>query len=87
VDANILSTQTQALLIGQPPEDPIDGYGNWTTFTLPASRIAVQYTTAQVNPAASPMAMPAITVSPTVRQVLAGDDPGLTKALSYGAAH
>jgi hypothetical protein len=33
------------------------------------------------------MAMPAITVSPTVRQVLAGDDPGLTKALSYGAAH
>jgi hypothetical protein len=83
VDTYNLSQETHALVIGVPPADPIDGFGDENTFTLPQSGIVVQYTTSVVNRGGGKMGLPGITVSPTVQQVLAGQDPVLAKALSY----
>jgi hypothetical protein len=83
MDTHDLSQQTHALLIGVPPADPIDEFGNWTTFTLPQSGIVVQYTTSVVHRGGGKMGLPSLTVSPTIQQTLAGQDPVLANALSY----
>jgi hypothetical protein len=70
--------------VGTPPEDPVDEYGNWGNFELPQSNIVIQYTTSIVNSTGTKMGMPDITVAPTLSQVLAGEDPVLATALSYG---
>jgi hypothetical protein len=72
------------VLIGQPPADPIDEYGNENTFRLPNSGIVVMYTTAIVNDSRHSLATPDVVVSPAVAQVLDGSDPVLTAALGYG---
>jgi hypothetical protein len=84
VDAYLLSSGTKALLVGVPPEDPIDEYGNRESLALPQSNIAIQYTTSIVNSTGTKLGMPDITVAPTLSQVLAWEDPVLAKALSYG---
>jgi hypothetical protein len=84
VDAYLLGSGTKALLVGVPPEDPIDEYGNWESLALPQSNIAIQYTTSIVNSTGTKLGMPDITVAPTLSQVLAGEDPVLATALSYG---
>jgi hypothetical protein len=84
VDAYLPSSGTKALLVGVPPEDPIDEYGGWESIELPQSNIAIQYTTSIVNSTGTKWGMPDITVAPTLSQVLAGEDPVLAKALSYG---
>jgi hypothetical protein len=72
-------------MIGQPAEDPIDEYGNGGYFlTLPYFRIQVQYTTAVVNGRKTRLGVPDIYVAPTIRQILAGQDPVLRAALNYG---
>lgn len=83
LDANSLSGVPNAVLIGQQPGDPIDEYGNESTFTLPNSGITVVYTTKIVNNPRNWLAAPDIVVSPTIQQVLAGIDPVLDTALSY----
>jgi hypothetical protein len=85
VDAHSLQ-QAGAVLIGQPPEDPIDEWGGEQTFQLPWYGIVIQYTSAKVNSAATPMGMPNVVVEPTLAQILAGDDPVLAAALSYRPA-
>jgi hypothetical protein len=82
VDASNLKQNTNALLIGQPAEDPIDEYGNTRTFDLPRFGIVIQYTTSVVNPNATKFGIPSIAIAPTLRAVLAGDDPVLAAALS-----
>jgi hypothetical protein len=86
VDANNLAQETNAILIGQDPSDPIDEWGDDQFFRLPQSQITVGYTTAIINPNQVRLGIPDIMVSPTLRQVLAGDDPVLARALSYGQA-
>jgi hypothetical protein len=86
VDVGDLAGQTRAVLIGTGPADPIDEYGDDdNSFGLPASGLAVQYTTKLLNPSRSPSGIPSIKIAPTLHQVLAGDDPVLAGALSYRA--
>ncbi|MDQ2812973.1 MAG: S41 family peptidase [Actinomycetota bacterium] len=83
LDAYNLGQVPNALLIGQPPGDPINEYGNESSFTLPNSGITVLYTTKVVNDPSRRLATPDIVVAPTIRQVLTGADPVLATALSY----
>jgi hypothetical protein len=85
LDAGSLGLGTRTIMIGQPAEDPIDEYGNGGYFlTLPYFRIQVQYTTAVVNGRKTRLGVPDIYVAPTIRQILAGQDPVLRAALNYG---
>lgn len=77
--------QSGAVLIGQPPADPLDEWGNEQTFRLPRSGLLIQYTTAMINMSGTRWGMPDVTVEPTLAQILAGDDPVLTTALDYRA--
>ena len=83
LDANSLSQVPDAVLIGQQPGDPINEYGNESSFTLPHSGITVIYTTKIVNDPRRRLAAPDIVVAPTIRQVLTGIDPVLDTALNY----
>ena len=84
LDANSLGAETNALLIGQEVEDPVDKYGNNTgLLTLPHSHLVVTYTTRVVNPPGNRLATPDIVITPTIGQLLAGADPVLDRALSY----
>jgi hypothetical protein len=86
VDAGNLSQQTNAIMIGQPVEDPVDEYGNDNGFlNLPYWGVSIQYTTAVVNASKVPQVAPDIVVAPTIQQVLAGQDPVLQSALDYGS--
>jgi hypothetical protein len=71
------------VLIGQPPADPVDEWGNEQTFRLPRSGIVIRYTSATVNPGGALLGTPDVVVEPTLAQILAGDDPVLAAALSY----
>ena len=82
VDAESLK-KTGAVLIGQPPADPFDRWGNEQTFRLPRSGLVIQYTTAIVDGAGSRWGIPDVVVRPTLAQIMAGDDPVLAAALSY----
>jgi hypothetical protein len=85
LDAGSLSQATHAIMIGQTVEDPIDEYGdNGYQLKLPYSGIQVQYTTAVVNASKTGFGIPDIYVAPTIRQILAGQDPALEAALNYG---
>jgi hypothetical protein len=83
-DDAVLLSQENAALIGVPPGDPIDEYGDKGAFTLPGSDITVDYTQRIVNSTGRPQGTPDIMVSPTLGQVLDGADPVLAEALSYG---
>lgn len=83
LDANMLAQVPNAVLIGQEPGDPIDEYGDESSFTLPNSDVQVIYTTAIVNGTGKLLAAPDIDVAPTIQQLLAGTDPVLQAALSY----
>jgi Peptidase family S41 len=83
LDANRLSQVPNAVLIGQQPGDPINEYGNESSFTLPNSGITVIYTTKVVNDPRRRLAAPDIVVAPTIRQVVTGVDPVLDTALNY----
>ena len=86
VDAYDLGRQTHAILMGQQVEDPIDEFGNDNfSFRLPHSGLTLQYTTKIVHPALTTYGTPDVVVAPTLRQVLAGTDPVLQRALSYGS--
>lgn len=82
LDAQALK-QAGTVLIGQPPADPIDEWGNEQTFQLPGSGIVVQYTSAIINQSRMLLGLPDIVVEPTLAQTLAGDDPVLAAALNY----
>jgi hypothetical protein len=85
LDAGNLGHQTRALLIGQEAADPIDEFGNdYGMLRLPYGDVQIQYTTAVVNSPRTPEGIPDITVAPTVHDLLAGTDPVLAAALSYG---
>jgi len=75
-DAEALKN-TGAVLMGQPPADPLDTWGDGQTFKLPESGLVIQYTTATVNGTRTPWGIPDIVVKPTLAQILAGDDPVL----------
>ncbi len=82
VDAQSLK-EAGAVLIGQPPADPIDRWGNEQTFQLPRSGLVIQYTTAAVDGAGSRWGIPDVVIKPTLAQIMAGDDPVLAAALGY----
>jgi len=83
LDAANLARSTQAILIGQVPEDPIDEYGNDTgTLTLPYGGITITYTTKVVNPSKATLASPDVVVAPSLQQILTGRDPVLQAALA-----
>ena len=85
LDAGSLSTQVHGLLIGQQAADPIDEYGDDdNVLRLPYGGVQVDYTTAVVNSPDNKVGIPAIKVAPTLRQVLAGTDPVLAAAVSFG---
>jgi hypothetical protein len=70
--------------MGVPPEDPIDEYGNVRALQLPHSDITIVYTSGVVNASAVAEGTPGIVIAPTLRQVLAGQEPVLAAALGYG---
>lgn len=72
------------LLMGVPPEDPIDEYGDDQAFQLPDPDITIVYTGGVVNTTGAAEGTPDIVIAPTLRQVLAGQDPVLAAALGYG---
>ena len=76
--------QAHVLLMGVPPEDPIDEYGDDQALQLPDSDITVVYTGGVVNGSAVAEGTPGVVIAPTLRQVLAGQDPVLAAALGYG---
>jgi hypothetical protein len=82
-DAGSLALDTQAVLIGTGPADPIGEYGNDEFFRLPESGLDIEYTSAIFNPGHTPTGVPNIRLAPTLHQVLTGDDPVLAAALSY----
>lgn len=82
VDAQLLK-QAGAALIGQPPADPLDEWGNEQTFRLPWSGVLIAYTTARINGTGTLWAIPDLVVEPTLAEILAGDDPVLAAAFSY----
>jgi len=85
LDASDLSTQVHGLLVGQQIADPIDEYGNSSgRLRLPYGGVQVSYTTAVVNPASNHYGSPAVSVAPTLPDVLDGSDPVLAAALSFG---
>jgi hypothetical protein len=85
LDAAQLGQQTNAILLGEQIEDPIDRFGNSSgVLRLPHARFAISYTTAVVNPSGQPQGAPDIVIRPTLRQVLEGIDPVLDRALRYG---
>jgi hypothetical protein len=81
-DAQLLK-QARAVLMGQPPADPLDKWGSEQTFRLPRSGLVIQYTTAVVDRTGTPWGIPDIVIKPTLAQIMAGDDPVLAAALSY----
>jgi C-terminal processing protease CtpA/Prc len=84
LDANSLGTETRAILMGEPVEDPVDEFGNNDAFlTLPHSHLQVQYTTAVINSGRIRYGTPDIVITPTISQVLVGTDPVLDRAFSY----
>jgi hypothetical protein len=82
VDAQSLK-RAGAVLMGQPPADPLDIWGNERTFRLPRSGLVIQYTTITVDGARRRWGIPDVVIRPTLAQILAGDDPVLEAALSY----
>jgi hypothetical protein len=82
VDAQSLR-QAGAALMGRPPADPLDIWGNEQTFQLPRSGLVIQYTTTTVDGAGRRWGIPDVDIRPTLAQILAGDDPVLAAALSY----
>ncbi|HET9970539.1 MAG TPA: hypothetical protein VFQ68_20050, partial [Streptosporangiaceae bacterium] len=82
VDAQSLK-RAGAVLMGQPPADPLDIWGNEQTFRLPRSGLVIQYTTITVDEARSRWGIPDVVLRPTLAEILAGDDPVLAAALSY----
>lgn len=72
-----------AVLMGQPPADPLDNWGNEQTFRLPHSGLVIQYTTASINGTGARWGIPDVVIKPTLAQLLAGEDPVLAAALSY----
>lgn len=82
VDAEHLK-DAGAILIGQPPADPLDSWGDGRTFRLPRSGLLVGYTTAAINKDGFPWGIPEVVVEPTLTDILTGDDPVLAAALSY----
>jgi hypothetical protein len=76
--------QAHVLLMGVPPEDPIDEYGDDQALQLPDSDITVVYTSGVVNGSAVAQGTPGVVIAPTLHQVLAGQDPVLAAALGYG---
>jgi hypothetical protein len=83
VDASNLARFTHAVLIGQQVMDPLDLYGNTSTFKLPNSGISVLYTTARVNSTGKALIAPDVAVTPTPAQAITGRDPVLAAALSW----
>ena len=84
-DAYDLGSGTNALLIGQPVEDPIDEFGNDDRILrMPHSGVPVVVTTAVINPGKIRFGIPDIPVAPTLADWLTGRDPVLSTALAYG---
>jgi hypothetical protein len=83
-DDVVILQQAHVLLMGVPPEDPIDEYGDDQELQLPDSDITIVYTGGVVNAKAVAEGTPGIVIAPTLRQVLAGQDPVLAAALDYG---
>ena len=71
------------LLMGVAPEDPIDEFGDEQSFQLPDSDITIVYTHGVVNATGVAEGIPDVVIAPTLRQVLAGQDPVLAAALGY----
>jgi hypothetical protein len=85
LDADDLATRTRAVLVGQPPADPVDEYGNsGHQLRLPRSGLVIKYTTKTFDPHQIRMGIPDIYVTPGIGQILAGQDPVLETALDYG---
>lgn len=85
VDTDNLGRETNAVLIGQPPADPVDEFGNDDyLLRLPHYGLVVQVTTAVINGARIRYGLPDIGVAPTLHDWLTGQDPVLATALAYG---
>ena len=74
----------QAILVGEPPGERPNSYGEVRLLTLPNSRIDVQYSTKffRMMTDSDPLAlMPDIVVGRTLAEAIAGRDPVLDRAL------
>ncbi len=82
-----LKIQTHAIFVGQPTGGRPDSYGNVRTFTLPNSKLSVDYTTAYFHdmPGNPPALMPDIEVNPSFADFAAGRDPAMKATLNYPA--
>ena len=84
-DAHLLTSQTNAVLVGQPAEDPVDNYGSSDgLLRLRGSGIVIKYSTKTSDPHQIRMGIPDLSVAPSIGQILAGQDPVLKTALNSG---
>ena len=84
LDAYNLASQTRAVLVGQPAADPVDNYGSSDgLIPLHGSGIVIKYSTKTFDPHKIKMGVPDMYLAPTIRQILAGQDPVLEAALHY----
>jgi hypothetical protein len=77
-DAHLLTSQTNAVLVGQPAEDPVDNYGSSDgLLRLRGSGIVIKYSTKTFDPHQIRMGIPDIYAAPAIGQIQAGQDPVL----------
>lgn len=79
-----LREQTQATLVGSPTAGRPNHYGEVKTFALPNSQVRIQYSTKYFHYTDddAPSVLPAVTIEPTLADVLAGRDPVLEYVLA-----
>jgi hypothetical protein len=87
MNALTLRRNLGAELIGEPLGEKPNSYGEVRTMTLPNSQVTIQYSTKffRLDRSGDPMTVePDINVTQTLADFLAGRDPVLERALSFG---
>lgn len=74
-----------AILVGEPPGEPLNSYGEVRPYTLPRSGLLIQYSTKffKLSRSGADELRPDVTVTRSLADALAGRDPVLEAALAH----
>jgi hypothetical protein len=88
--ASDLREEAHAILVGSPPGENLNSYGEIDTFELPNSKLKVTFSTKyfQLGKAGAPPGLnPDISAPPTLADAIAGRDAALEAAITARAVH